>query len=139
MLKAMSLILICGAALPALSQSTSRYTVGTITGVQPHQGGATSSPSANSYDVSLKVGKSTYVVLYTPPYGLQTVRYATGRQFLVLVGEKTITLTTHWEPVQNCQSRAKLQPKRRVTHPMKRRVAARRSHHNSHHRQKVQR
>lgn len=92
MLRAMSVILICGAApLSALSQSTSQYKVGTITAVQAHQGAAGSTSSSPSYDVSLKVGDTTYVVLYTPPYGLQTVRYATGREFLVLVGEKTVT------------------------------------------------
>lgn len=91
MLKAMSVILICGVVSPVLSQSTSQYKVGAITGVQLHQGTAGSNSSADSYDVSLKVGNVTYVVLYTPPYGLQTVRYATGREFLVRVGEKTIT------------------------------------------------
>jgi len=50
-----------------------------------------SNSSADSYDVSLKVGDVTYVVLYTLPYGLQTARSATGREFLVRVGEKTIT------------------------------------------------
>lgn len=93
MLKAMSVILICGAAFPALSQSASQYTVGTITAVQPHHSAAASDASATSYDVSLKVINTTYVVLYTPPYGLQTVRYATGREFLVVVGAKTVTFS----------------------------------------------
>lgn len=38
MLKAMNVILICGAASPVLSQSTSQYKVGAITGVQLHRG-----------------------------------------------------------------------------------------------------
>ena len=91
MLKALAVIVICSAALPALAQSNSQYTVGTITGVHVHEAAEGSKPSADSYDVSLKVGETTYVVLYTPPYDLQTVRYATGREFLVLIGEKTIT------------------------------------------------
>jgi hypothetical protein len=91
MLKAMTVILICGAVSPVLSQSTSQYKVGAITGVQLHQGVAGSNSPADSYDVSLKVGNVTYVVLYTPPYDLQTVRYATGREYLVRVGEKAIT------------------------------------------------
>ena len=91
MLRAMSVIVICGAAaLSALCQSTSQYKVGTITGVQTHQGATGSTSSSPSYDVSLKVGDTTYVVLYTPPYGVQTLRYATGRESLVLVGDKTI-------------------------------------------------
>lgn len=91
MLKELTVMLMCGVALPALAQSTSQYEVGTITAVQPHHDGASSKPSSDTYDVSLKVCDMTYVVLYAPPYGLQTVRYATGREFLVLVGEKTIT------------------------------------------------
>ena len=90
MLKALTVMLTCGAVLSALAQTSSQYKVGTITAVQAHQDGAGSESSADSYDVSLKVDDTTYVVLYTPPYGLQTVRYATGREFLVLVGEKTI-------------------------------------------------
>ena len=31
------------------------------------------------------------MVLYTPPLGMNTVRYAAGRDILVLVGKKTIT------------------------------------------------
>jgi hypothetical protein len=91
MLKAITVIVICGATLSALSQSASQYTVATVAAVQSHQSNAGSSTSGASYDVSLKVGNATYVVLYTPPYGLQTVQYAVGRQFLVFVGEKTIT------------------------------------------------
>jgi len=30
-------------------------------------------------------------VLYTPPLGMSTVRYAGGRELLVLVGKNTIT------------------------------------------------
>ena len=48
------------------------------------------SPGA-SFDVTVKVGETLYVVLFTPPYGIETVKYAAGAQVLVLVGEKTIT------------------------------------------------
>jgi hypothetical protein len=73
----------------AFGQSTSKYQVGTITEVKTHQeaGGAT---DAASYDVSVKVGETIYVVLYTPPLGEETVKYATGRELLVLVGKRTI-------------------------------------------------
>jgi hypothetical protein len=37
------------------------------------------------------VGGTIYVVVYTPPLGTDTVKYAAGRELLVLVGEKTIT------------------------------------------------
>lgn len=44
-----------------------------------------------SYDISVRVGNTVYVVLYTPPLGDDTVRYVAGRDLLVLAGEKTIT------------------------------------------------
>ncbi len=91
MLKAMGLVLICLSALPTFCQSTSAYQVGTITAVTPHQGAAGSDPFVASYDVSVKVGDTVYVVLYTPPADVGTVKYATGRDLLVLVGEKTLT------------------------------------------------
>jgi len=71
------------------SHSTSKYQVGTITEVKAHQnaGGAT---VAASYDVSVKVGDTIYVVLYTPPLAAETVKYAAGRELLVLVGKRTI-------------------------------------------------
>jgi hypothetical protein len=74
----------------ALGQSAAKYQVGTITEVKIHQdaaGGAT----AASYDVSLKVGDTIYVVHYTPPLGEETVKYAAGRDLLVLVGKSTVT------------------------------------------------
>jgi len=84
-------LFICVSSFLALCQSPSKYQVGTITDVKPHPsaGGASSNPT--SYDVSLKVDDTTYVVLYTPPLGMTTVRYAAGRELLVLVGKTTIT------------------------------------------------
>jgi len=91
MLKAMSVILVCLSTLSALGQSASKYQVGTITAVKPHQSAGDARSDAISYDVSLRVGDTVYVVLYTPPLGMNTVNYAAGREVLVLVGKKTIT------------------------------------------------
>jgi hypothetical protein len=41
--------------------------------------------------VSVKVGDTIYEVLYTLPLGEETVKYAAGRDLLVLVGKSTIT------------------------------------------------
>lgn len=73
----------------ALGQSTSKYQVGTIVEVKAHQD-AGSAAGAASYDVSVKVGDIIYVVLYTPPLGQETVKYAGGRELLVLVGKNSI-------------------------------------------------
>jgi hypothetical protein len=90
MLKAMGLILMCLGTFPALSQSRSDYQAATITAVLPHQP-AGSDTSAPSYDVSLRMGNTVYVVLYTPPLGLDTAMYAAGHELLVSVGTTTIT------------------------------------------------
>ena len=48
-------------------------------------------PLSASCDVSINVGDTIYVVLYTPALGEETVKYAAGRDLLVLVGKSTIT------------------------------------------------
>jgi len=84
-------VTLCLLALTALGQSTSKYQVAIITEVKPRQatGDGTSDPT--SYDVSVKVGDTIYVVLYTPPLGELPPKYARGRELLVLVGKNTIT------------------------------------------------
>ncbi len=75
---------------PAFGQSTSKYQVGTITEVKAHLAAENASDTA-SYDVSVKVGGTIYVVLYTPALGEDTVKHAAGRDLLVLVGKNTMT------------------------------------------------
>jgi hypothetical protein len=85
------LFLICLTMFPAFGQSTSKYKVGTITEVKVHQSAGSGTSDAVSYDVSVKVGDTIYMVLYTPALGEGTVKYAAGRDLLVLVGKNTIT------------------------------------------------
>jgi hypothetical protein len=99
----------------AYGHSTSRYQVGTITDVKAHQdaGGGATDPA--SYDVTVKVGDTIYVVLYTPPLGEATVKYAAGRELLVLVGKHTIRyndiLGQSFEaPIESQKSAAKPKP-----------------------------
>jgi hypothetical protein len=72
-----------------------QYQSGTITAVAAHPvtqsepGGATA-----QYDVSVKVGDTVYVVLYTPPNGANTVEYSAGFDLLVLVGSDTLTFNS---------------------------------------------
>lgn len=91
MLKVMSVIVVCLSTLPMFGELPSKYQVGTIIDVKVHQAAADASSDVVSYDVSLKVDGTIYVVLYTPPLGMNTVRYSAGRELLVLVGKKTIT------------------------------------------------
>src|SRR6266704_3843556 len=88
MLRLVGLVCIFLTTLPAFCQSSSKYQVGSITEVKVHQ---VAGGDAASYDVSVKVGDTIYVVLYTPALGEGTVKYAAGRDLLVLVGKNTIT------------------------------------------------
>lgn len=91
MLKLLCAICIGLAAVSAVCQSTGKYQVGTITDVKPHQAAADAGSDIVRYDVSVKVADTIYLVLYTPPLNMNTVRYAVGRDLLVLVGKNTIT------------------------------------------------
>ena len=91
MQRLMVVVTLCLLTLAALGQSTSKYQVGMITEVKARQVAGDSAPDPTSYDVSLKVGDTIYVVLYTPTLGDLPPKYETGRELLVLVGRKTIT------------------------------------------------
>jgi hypothetical protein len=77
--------------LPALCQSTSKYQPALITEVKPRDAAEESASNGARYDVSVKVGDTIYVVLYTQPLGELPAKYATGHELLVLVGKDTIT------------------------------------------------
>lgn len=83
-------IYMCLVAVHAFGQSASRYQAATITEVRVHQLASADGSNADSYDVSLQVGETIYQVLYTPTLATNAVRYAAGREVLVLIKEKTI-------------------------------------------------
>jgi hypothetical protein len=91
MQRLIAVIALCFVTFPALCQSTSKYQVATITDVKPHQSAGDPAFDAISYDVSVKVGDTIYVVLYETPLGEVPPKYVAGRQMLVLVGKDTIT------------------------------------------------
>ena len=91
MLRLVGLVCIFLTTFLAFGQSTSKYQVGTITEVKTHQSAGNGASDAASYDVSVNVGDTVYVVLYKPALGEDTVKYAAGRDLLVLVGKNTIT------------------------------------------------
>ena len=91
MLRFAGIFFLCLMTIPAFSQTASKYQVGTITEVKVHQAAEKVGASdAASYDVSVRVGDTIYVVLYTPPLREETVKYAAGRDLLVFVGKSTI-------------------------------------------------
>ena len=91
MLKLFCAICICLATFPALSESTSNYQIATIIDVKPHQN-VDHTSDVVSYDVSVRVGNTIYVTLYTPttPVDTNNVRYRAGLPVLVLIRKDTI-------------------------------------------------
>jgi hypothetical protein len=90
MLRLMCVIGICMTTFPAFCEPAAKWEVATIIGVKTHHIDSSSTPDVVTYDVSVKIGNTVYLVLYTPPLGMSTIKYAGGRQLLVLVGKKTI-------------------------------------------------
>lgn len=87
--------LLCMATLPLFCQtSPPPPQVATIIAMNVHENiGQNGPPDIRQYDVSLKVGNTFYVVLYTPPNSSSPVQYALGQNVIVLIGGKSITLT----------------------------------------------
>jgi hypothetical protein len=102
MQRLVSLLCILLTVFPAVGQSTSKYQVGTITEVKVHQTAGSGASDTASYDVSVKAVNTIYVVLYTPPLGAETVKYAAGCDLLVLVGKTKLPTTTYWVDRTRC-------------------------------------
>ena len=91
MWKLIAIVALSLVTLPILCQSTSKYQVATILEVKPHANAAASTSDPTAYDVTVKVGDTTYLVLYTPHSGENDAKYAAGRDLLVRVGKDIIT------------------------------------------------
>ena len=75
--------------IAAAQSGPSDYQPGTITAVAPHA--QMTSSQHQQYDVSVKVGDTVYTVLYTPPPGVDSVKYYAGLQLLVMPrGDKLV-------------------------------------------------
>ena len=85
------LCVLCLMTLPAVCELAAKYEVGTITDVKLHQSGEDNGSGVASYDVSVRVADTIYVVRYTDRLGTKTVQYAAGRELLLHVGKDTIT------------------------------------------------
>src|SRR5271167_3587674 len=91
MRRLIALVGLCLLTFPAFCQSTSKYQVAIITEVKPRQATGGDASDLSSYDVSVKVGDTMYVVLYTQPLGELPAKYFPGHELRVLVGKNTIT------------------------------------------------
>ena len=91
MRKLIGVIALCLLTFPALCQTTSKWQIATITEVRPHSAAGEDASDPITYDVSVKVGGTIYLVRYTTPAGEIAPKYASGHELLVLVGKNTIT------------------------------------------------
>lgn len=89
-------VLICVVSVSALVQTSApNYQRGTIVAVTAHQNvPGESGRDVARYDVSVKVGNTVYVVLFTPSSGSNAVEYSTGIDMLFLVGDDTLTFNS---------------------------------------------
>jgi hypothetical protein len=99
---------VCLLTLPALCQSTSQYQIAIIAEVKAHPTAGATTSDSTSYDVSVKVGNTVYVVLYTPQLTELPPKYVIGRELLVFVGKETITYNdmlgqSHEVPIESCR------------------------------------
>jgi hypothetical protein len=87
-------VILVSTSLPGLCQTpAAKYQPGTITAVTRHQNtSAEGDPGIARYEVSIKVGNTIYVGLYTPPDGSNQVEYSAGIERLVSIGTDTLTL-----------------------------------------------
>jgi hypothetical protein len=85
------ILIICTVALPLVCQASSpKYQTGTITAVRAHASQGQDG-EVTQYDVSVKVGNTLYVVLYTAHSGSIDPKFTEGTDKLVLVGSDTVT------------------------------------------------
>lgn len=91
MRKLIGIIGLCLLTFMAVGQAASKYQVGTILEVKPHQSSEAGASDIVSHDVTVKVGDTIYVVLYRPSLGESPIKHLAGRELLVLVGKNTIT------------------------------------------------
>jgi hypothetical protein len=89
--KLIGAVALCLLTFPALCQTTSKWQIATITDVRPHPAAGEDATDPLTYDVSVKVGGTIYLVRYTTPAGEIAPKYAAGHDLLVLVGKNTIS------------------------------------------------
>lgn len=85
----LAVLLIVWMSVAAISQPPSdKYVRGTIVSVARHPG---ATQEQAQYDVSVRVGDTVYVCLYSPPNGANFVEYSSGLDLLVLIKEDSLT------------------------------------------------
>ena len=86
----MCLLLSGSAIMFTQTQGSQTYQTGSIMEVKVHQPAAETENGDKQYDISVKVGKTLYVVLYTAPSGSNAVEYRAGMDLPVSIQGDTM-------------------------------------------------
>ena len=70
--------------------ASAKYQPAQVMAVKVHQPIEDKDSRLARYDVTVRVGETEYVVLYTPPEGIDVVEYQLGRTGMVLVGPDSL-------------------------------------------------
>lgn len=84
------LAVLCSRPLTTLGQQKKTWQAGTILEVKEHQAESGSDNAGKKYDVSIKVGKKVYVVLYIPEVNQPNPWFYVGMERTVLIDGNTL-------------------------------------------------
>lgn len=91
----LAVILMCVMIPCAFGQTPpSDYQPGTIMTVTAHPTTGQQGTDVPKYDVAVRIGNTSYLVLFTPPNGSNSVKALVGSELLVLVGSNTLTFNS---------------------------------------------
>jgi hypothetical protein len=90
MRRALTVAAICLVGICSFAQSDT-WTVGTIVDVKLRPGMKSVDVSSSEYDISIKVGDTIYIVLYTTPKSRTGLPYRAGHEVPIRVGSTMLT------------------------------------------------
>lgn len=99
---------LCFAAVVSFAQNKKTWQAGTILEVKTHDAAPENDQGAKQYDISVKVGKKIYVVLYTLREDQAEPEFYVGMARTVLVEGDTLKFNdlqgrTHSMPILSCK------------------------------------
>jgi hypothetical protein len=84
------IIVLVFASLVSMAQKT-EWQHGVIIGVEKQPDSQVADSQLSTYDISVRVGSTVYLVSYVVPKNSSMVEYRVGADLVVLVGETTLT------------------------------------------------
>jgi hypothetical protein len=90
------LVLAVVTTLPLWAQAVPAqdYKVGTLLAVARHREPTSNADATLRYDVTVRIGDTVYVALFTPPNGSKTVEYRVGAELPVFAGPTSLKFSS---------------------------------------------